>query len=369
MTTSLIKSLRPTYALIDLDGLASNIAVAKKLSAADIIAVIKADAYGHGAKEVAWHAYRYCNVRNFAVATISEGFSLHKAFGDSDVRIIVFGYVDSMFYDEVTAHNLLLSIFDHNIASTYHNYLQSKGLTADIVLKIDTGMSRLGFPASLNLAEFAAQYPRFRVSHVMSHLSSSDSDVVYTKAQEERFNDFLAQAHPYSFDTSLFNSSAIAKYHNKFDLVRPGLFMYGYVNGSEAVQAMLKPVMKIFSKVVHVQRLAKGQAVSYNQTFVADKDCVVGVVPIGYADGYNRRLSNKASMYIDGVYCPVRGNVCMDMTIVDLSELGEGAYGKEVEILGEHISATELAGLAGTIEYEFLCGISDRIPRIYSQEE
>jgi alanine racemase len=132
-----------------------------------------------------------------------------------------------------------------------------------------------------------------------------------------------------------------------------------------ALVSGLEPVMSILSKPARVFRLSKGMTVSYNRLFTAPKDMWAAVIPVGYADGYRRELSNKAAMYVDGVYCPVIGRVCMDMTMIDVSVFGENVYGKTVEIMGEHITAHELAKLANTVEYEILCGISYRIPRIY----
>ncbi|MDR2884427.1 MAG: alanine racemase [Deferribacteraceae bacterium] len=332
------KNLRPTYARIDLDRFASNINAVREQSNADIIAVVKADAYGHGMVRLAKHAYDTCNVKSFAVATIAEAMALREVL--PSVRIIILGYVDRDFYQYVTDLNLHISIFDDEIARSYHEYLANKDLHAPIVLKIDTGMGRLGFPPNIDLIK---RYPRFKIDHVMSHLATVDPE--YTEFQESLFN-FKG------FETSLYASAGILMRNNTHPFVRPGIILYS-------------SVMSIYSKIVHVQRLSKGQSVSYGRLFQADKECIVGVVPIGYADGYDRRLTNNGRMYVNGEYCPVIGTVCMDMTMIDLSAIGEGAYGMEVEIMGEHVTTAELAERCGTIDYEILCGISGRIPRVY----
>jgi alanine racemase len=195
----------------------------------------------------------------------------------------------------------------------------------------------------------------------MSHLSSSDNDVQYSAWQENRFKEFIDKYHIQS--ASLYNSSAIAKYKNSYKFTRPGLFLYGYVSGADIAELM--PAMTIFSKIVHAAKYKKGDSVSYNRSYIAEREIWAGVVPIGYADGYRREFSNTARMYAEGHYLPVIGKVCMDMAIVDVTCFGESAVGMTVEILGAHITATELARLAGTIEYEILCGISDRVPRVY----
>ena len=131
----------------------------------------------------------------------------------------------------------------------------------------------------------------------------------------------------------------------------------------------LKPVMSLWSEIAHVKFLRKGQSVGYGRTFIAPKDMIIGVIPIGYADGYVRSLSNKGYVFIDSVKCSVVGNICMDMTMVDITSIGENCIGKKVEIIGDNIPANVLGSLAGTIDYEILCGVSDRVPRLYKHRE
>ncbi len=358
-----VKSLRPTYAQINMQNFAHNIFLAKKLSGSEIIAIVKADGYGHGADKLGVFANKHCGVRDFGVATISEGIALREALGGDGARIIVLGYIEPVFYDYVYSNRLHLTLFNGESADAFHNYLEKTDRVSGVVIKIDTGMGRLGFKPSFNLIEFSKKYPRFTIDHVMSHLSSSDGDPEYTSRQESVFRDFITKYGSLGFSTSLYNSSATAKYTNRYDYTRPGLFLYGYANG--AADIPLKPVMSIHSKIIHVHELKKGESVSYNRRFIAPADCTIGVVPMGYADGYSRSLTNKGFMYVDGVRCPVVGTVCMDMAMIDVSVIGESAYNKDVEVMGSHITATEIASMTGTIEYEFLCGISGRIPRIY----
>jgi len=360
MTRTKIKALRPTYATIDLEAFGHNIEVARKISGADIIAVVKADGYGHGATPLAEYAYKKKAVKRFGVATIKEGISLRQALGN-EPRIYVLGYVDKKFYEEVTENNLTLTVFDDVFADSYHNYLISNELTADVSVKIDTGMSRLGFDTEMSFNKFISDYERFNVVHLMSHLSSSDSDVQFTEDQIVEFDKFLKK-NDINTETSLFNSSGICCYNNKYDLVRPGIMLYGYVYGNEEIE--LKKVMKIYSKIAHVKNVKKGDSISYNRKFIAEKDMVIGVVPIGYADGYRRSFTNRSHMMVNGCKCPVVGTVCMDMTMVDLTGVNI-ENDMTVEILSDDIDATYWADMADTINYEILCGISDRIPRIY----
>ncbi|MCD8492069.1 MAG: alanine racemase [Geovibrio sp.] len=356
-----IESLRPTYAQIDLNAFAHNIEQARSLSGTDIIAIIKAGRYGHGALPLAEYAWKRCGVKRFGVATLFEGIMLREHLG-REPMIFLLGYVDQYLHDEMFSNNLIPAVFDDEIASAYHAYLAKHDRTADITLKIDTGMHRLGYQPDMDYYSFTVKYPRFRVCHVMSHLSSSDTDPEYSNYQKERFRTFITKNHIKS-NTSLLNSSGIANIRNEFSLVRPGIMLYGYLYGNNEVA--LKKVMRIYSKVVHIKQIAGGETVSYNRRFTADRDMTIGVVPIGYADGYSRRFSNRAEMRVNGVNCPVIGTVCMDMTMIDLSNVPLNGSYPEVEVLGDNITADKWAELADTISYEVLCGISDRIPRIY----
>ncbi|WP_022850021.1 alanine racemase [Limisalsivibrio acetivorans] len=362
MTQKKIEALRPTYAQIDLRAFAHNIEKAREIAGTDIIAVVKADGYGHGALRMAEYAFKECGVNRFGVATILEGMILREHLGEKPM-IFVLGYVDSNFYDEVTEFNLILTMFDKEIADSYHSWLEENNLKADVSLKIDTGMNRLGFEPDLTMYDFTTAWPRLRVCHVMTHLSSSDTDREYTRHQIQLFDSFV-EKNRIRVHTSVMNSAGLAGYENTHSLVRPGLFLYGYLYGENRID--LHKVMKIYSKVVHIKTLRKGETTSYNRTFTAERDMTIGVVPVGYADGYRRCFSNNMEMLVNGVYCPVVGTVCMDMTMIDLRGVDlNGAY-PQVEVLGENISANYWAEKADTISYEILCGISDRIPRIYS---
>lgn len=361
MMMTRIKTLRPTYAYIDLDNYAHNVRQAQALSGCEIMAIVKANGYGHGAQQVAEHAFQVCGVHKFGVATIKEGIALRENMGEAP-EIQVLGYVDKNFYPDVVDKRLILTIFDQAIADSYHQYLNENGLTANVVLKIDTGMNRLGFDDTLDFHQFLNDHPCFDVKMLMSHMPSSDSELIFSEGQIQRFQSYITQ-YQVDIPTSLYNSAGICNYSAKFDCSRPGLMIYGYVYSEKPVD--LKPVMKIFSKITHIKQVKKGESISYNRTFTAEEDMTIGVVPIGYADGYPRKFSNVARMHLCGYDCPVVGTVCMDMTMVDLTHVPSSAYTEVVEIMGEHITAEDWAKWSDTISYEVLCGISERIPRVY----
>lgn len=358
---------RPTYAVIDLERFGENIDLARKLSGSDIIAVVKADAYGHGAKVLAEYAYKEKNVKNYAVATMIEGLELRKTLPKEDTSIVVLGYVSDSFVEEALKSSLTLPIFDNRYADIISKTASKMGITAKTALEIDTGMSRLGFSYNLKLSDLLAEYKNIHVDFAISHLATSDCDNSYAHIQTERFDRFLEINKGYTFYTSFLNSSGIANFENRWSYTRPGLFLYGYE--STNVLKDLKPVMSIWSEIAHVKYLKKGDSVGYGRTFIAPKDMIIGVVPIGYADGYSRSISNKGYMLAGDIKCNVVGNVCMDMTMVDVTELGENCIGTTLEVMGDNITASTVGEWANTINYEVLCGISDRVPRIYKHRE
>lgn len=360
-----IKFLRPTYANIYSDNYLFNLRQAEKLSKSKIIPIVKANAYGHGANELSEYAYKNAGIKKFGVATIEEGISLRTYLGD-EPNIHILGYVDRAFYNEIIENKLIVTIFDDVFAKSFHDYLSKNNLTSKISIKIDTGMNRLGFSTDLDLYSFENKYPCFQIDMIMSHLSSSDTDIDYTKYQIDKFNLFLRK-YNVTYDTSMFNSSGICNFDNTFKYTRPGIMSYGYAGTFKKVE--LKPVMKIFSKIVHVKKISKGEAVSYNRTFKAGNKRVIGIMPVGYADGYLRCFSNKSEMFLNGYKVKVVGNVCMDMCMIDITDVPERFYSEPVELLGDNITAEDWAKWGGTISYEVLCGISGRIPRIYVNGE
>lgn len=361
-----IKTLRPTYAFIDLPSYSHNIGMAQKLSGeGEVMAIVKANGYGHGADKLAEYVMRKNGIKNFGVATISEAVKLREVLGNG-INITVMGYIDKNFYPEVFENHIILTVFDYYIAESYHRFLQEKGVEAKVVIKLETGMNRLGFDLNnFDIHDFMKKYDHFDIKMFMTHLSSSDTDFEYTNLQLKRFDDFMIQNH-LNFPTSVFNSSAVVNFHNKYTYTRPGIMTYGYVYADYDVD--LRPVMRIYSKIVQVKHIKKGESISYNRTFYAPREMTLGVIPVGYADGYFRCFSNRGHVYIDGYRCPVVGNICMDIMMVDITELPENSYSSEVELMGKNVNAEMWAKWAGSISYEMLCAISERIPRVYSDD-
>jgi alanine racemase len=363
--TEKAKFLRPTYANIYLDNYLFNLKKAIELSNSGIIPIVKANGYGHGANELSEYALNNLGIKKFGVATVEEGISLRKHLGNIP-DIYILGYVDCKFYEEILENNLILTLFDEQYAKSFHKYIYNKNKRVEVSIKIDTGMNRLGFFVDLNLNDFLIKYKNFKLDMIMSHLSSSDTDVDCTENQIDKFKNFLRRTNVNCI-SSMFNSSGICNFKNIFNLTRPGIMTYGYVFSFKDIG--LKPVMKIYSKIVQIKKIAKGDGVSYNKTFKADSERIIGIMPVGYADGYLRCFSNKAEMFLNGYNVKVIGNVCMDMCMIDITDVPERFYGEKVELLGDNIDADKWAKWADTISYEVLCGISPRIPRIYIKGE
>ncbi len=360
---------RPTYAEIDLNKFLNNVKIAKDSSKSDIIAMVKADAYGHGAKELSLHAYKFSNVKHFAVATMTEGLELKDIFNSNniyDIHIYILGYIADKYIKEAIEQGLVLTIFDDEFAKQVSDIAGSIKLRAKVALKIDTGMNRLGFSPDILFVDFLKNYQNIDVVHVLSHLATSGSNIDFVNKQTKLFDMFIERNSEYDYTTSFLNSSGITNYENKWSFTRPGIAMYGYESTNRLFG--IDPIMSIKSIIVHSKVVKKGESVSYGRTFIADRDMVIGIVPIGYADGYPTSLSNKGFMFVDGIKCPIVGVVCMDMVMIDLTGVEGIMVGRSVEVLGSNITANMLASLAGTISYEILTGISYRIPRVYINE-
>ena len=351
---------RPTKILINLKNYGHNIEIAKKLSNSEVILVVKANAYGHGSKELSTFAYDNHNIRYFAVATFEEALELHDIL-NKNAKLIVLGYVDPTFVRSASEKNIILTVYNEEIAKLYSEHLYDTD-TLKIALKIDTGMNRLGFEPELDIDNFLKKYIKFDIFTIMSHLSSADSDSEYTYYQMKSFNNILKYAGN-SYSTSLFNSAGICNFKNQYTFTRPGIMTYGYIKSSRDVK--LKKVMYLFTNIVHVHNIKKGERIGYNGAYIAPRDMRIGILPIGYGDGYRRNLSNNGFVYINNIRCNIIGNICMDMTMIDISALPESYLNYDVEILGDNIDANILADLSGSIPYEILTNFSSRIKRYY----
>jgi len=364
-----------TYAHIDLASLVHNLTqIRRYLSDATVLAVVKANAYGHGADEMAKTLVRH-GVSRLGVVSVTEGLALRKAGITTD--IIVLGPTFDEQLPDVLHNRLTLVVCDQPRLTTLARAAAENQLSIPIHLKVETGMGRLGFSVDELpvILDSLRSHASLRIEGLMTHLSDADGKTSdYTEQQLATFHEALELLTARGLRPPLIhvaNSAAIVRYPlAHFSLVRPGIMLYGYHTLPASVSApSLKPVMTWRTTIAHLRTIKPETSISYNRTFVATRASRIAVLPIGYADGYSRRLSNRGSVLIHGKRAPIVGMICMDMTMVDVTDIPAARAGDEVVLMGqqgqERIGADEIAEWSGTIPYEVLCGIGPRVPRIY----
>jgi len=366
---------RPTAAYIDLKALDHNLGeVRAKAGGRKVMAVVKADAYGHGAAEVA-RRLEARGVEMFGVALVEEGAKLREAGIMSP--ILVLGGVFERQAQDLLDLDLTPTVFTTAQAEAFSEAAVKSGKTLPVHFKVDTGMGRLGMQPE-DAAGFitkVGRLPGLSCEGIMTHLSDvGGADSSFAEYQVGRFRWVMQNLEEAGIAFPLVHaagSAAIIDFSPAlFNMVRPGIMLYGcYPEERMRTTLDLMPVMSFRTKVMHLKAMEKGRPVSYGRTFVTHRPSIVATLPVGYADGFDRGLSNKGSVLIGGRRCPVLGRVCMDLTMVDVTELDEVKVGDEAVIIGrqgnESITAEEVAGLLDTISYEVLCGVSARVPREY----
>lgn len=357
-----------TWAEINLDNLHNNIAVLKDLAPGkDIIAVVKANAYGHGDIQCA-EALNECGINHFCVSNLWEAQRLSDA--KIKGKILIFGYCDIPLVLENIDRDFVFTVGDVEYAKKLSSAADNFGKKVPVNIKIDTGMSRVGIDREEQLDEILALggldcracYTHFAVSD-----SLDENDIEYTNAQQKKIVEFCKKR-GLKFHSQ--NSGGII-YHNNFggDYVRAGIIMYGQKPDARfPVSDGIKPIFSLKSVVCQIKTIPAGKTVSYGRTFTAKRDTRLALIPCGYADGFNRRLSGKWNVTINGRNAPVCGRICMDQTIVDITDI-PAEIGDEVVIYSDELcggnSLTQAAETIGTINYELLCAIGTRVPRIY----
>ncbi len=366
---------RPTYVEIDLAALQHNLAKAR-LQAGDgrqILAVVKADAYGHGAARVA-PALELAGADLFGVAIVEEGVALRRA--GITRPILVLGGTYPGQEDELFEHDLVPILFDPETARRLDARAGAVGRVLPFHLKIDTGMGRIGFrPEELPfLLEELGGLKSLVMEGLISHLAMADDPQhPFTDEQVERFRACLAEVRRAGFApryVHLSNSAALfSRELPECNLVRPGIVLYGGLPAPCFAGCIdLRPVMSFRTSVAQIKKVPAGTGVSYGHRFVAQRPTVLAAIPVGYADGYSRLLSNCGEVLIRGKRARVAGTVCMDWTLIDVTDIPGVEVGDEVTLLGrddgQSITAEEWAERIGSISYEVFCQVSKRVPRI-----
>ena len=369
--------IRPTRVEVDLSAICENAARLRRL-AGPVYAVVKADAYGHGAVAVAGALERAGDVDGLAVSLVEEAAELREA--GSRLPILVMGPALGGAHDELVKMGATPLVSELEDLEAFAELGRRRGSPVSVHLKVDTGMSRLGITpeAVPGVVERARRRGELAIAGLATHLACADIDdpedgQSMTRAQLSRFSSVVAAARAAgaaAIAVHAANSSAALRFPAaRWDFVRPGLALYG--GGSAAEESDLLPTTRLVSEVAQIRDVPAGASVSYNALWRAERDTRVAVLPIGYADGYPRRLSREAEVLIGGRRCQVVGAVSMDIAIADITDLGDAArVGDEAVLLGvqgsERISIAEFAQRAGLIEHEVTCGISKRVPRVYA---
>lgn len=338
-----------------------------------MMAMVKAFAYGSGGAEIA-NMLQYHKVDYLAVAYADEGVELRKT--GINMPIMVMNAEEATF-DTLVNYNLEPDIYSFGVLHSFDAFLKQEGLQHyPVHIELETGMNRLGFPTeNVNiLCEYLKITPSFKIQSVFSHLASSEEAKhdKFTREQYENFAkacEFIKKETGYKFISHISNSAAIIRYPEMhMDMVRLGIGLYGIDNSSSG-KLDLQPVATLKSTIAQIKNLKKGESVSYNRSGMVKRDSVIATVRIGYADGYSRRMSNGfGKMMVRGKLVPVIGSVCMDMTMIDVTDVPGLREGDEVIIFGKELPIQQLAEIAGTIPYEIMTGISQRVKRVYFEE-
>jgi alanine racemase len=360
---------------INLSALANNLKEYQKhlLPSTKLMAMVKAFSYGSGSTEVA-RILQFCKVDYLTVAYADEGVELRKAGISLPIMVM---NADEAGFNALVEYNLEPEIYSFNIYHSFHHYLQHQGITQfPVHIKINTGMNRLGFePEDANeLGLLIKQHHTMAVKSVFSHLVGSEAAEFdnFTYHQADLLNNacsVLQQRLGYPFMKHIANSAAIFLHKDlQFDMVRLGIGLYG-VDSAEGNNVSLETVATLKSTIAQIRTVKAGETVGYNRKGKLVRDSQIATVRIGYADGFNRRLGNRVgSIYIHGQLAPVIGSVCMDMTMIDVTDIADTKEGDTVEIFGKHLPVKKIAEWCGTIPYEIMTGISQRVKRIYVEE-
>ncbi len=383
-----IKYQRPTCAEIDIKALVHNLNEAKRLagSKSQLLAVVKADAYGHGAVKVSEALVRN-DVQYLGTALVEEGIELRDA--GIKIPIIVLGGVFESQIPKIAEYSLTPVVYQEGFLKAIAKEAENKNKQINIHIKIDTGMGRIGVlpDEAVDFVKKAASQKNIKVEGIMTHFADADlSDKAYAEKQMAEFNSIVKRLNkegikiPYQH---IANSAALVDFENdKFNMARPGIMLYGYApfstpplippllrGGTGGVGLNLIPVMSLKTRILHLKKVSAGTYISYGRTFAAKRESIIATLPVGYADGYSRGLSNKGSVIVKGKKAPIAGRVCMDMTMIDVTDIIDVEINDEAVLMGsqggEAITADDIARLTNTISYEVLCSIGKRVPRVY----
>lgn len=373
-------SARPAWVEIKLDHIAHNIGQFKKLVTPDteIMAMVKADGYGHGAAAIAKAALR-AGASSLAVAFVEEGIDLRRK--GIDAPLLLLGFTDPVQFPALVEYSLTPTVFDYQTAASFSRQALERGIVLPLHLKVDTGMGRVGLlPAeALEETRRILALPALKVEGFFTHFAAAeDDDQTYTRKQIMIFNRLIDQLKIEGISFPIIhaaNSAAAINYPEaRYNLLRLGLALYGHYPSTllKSSPVKLLPAMTFKSRVVMVKKLPPGSSISYGCTYQTAAEEIIATVPVGYADGYSRLLSNRGQVLIRGYRAPIVGQICMDHLMVNVTDIPGTQRGDEVVIYGsqgaDEITVEEAAAQIGTVNYELLCAVDKRVSRFYYRD-
>lgn len=380
MITEMEPYLKRAWAEVSLPKLRRNVEIIRSLNspATEIMAVVKADAYGHGDEHIVRCLAEQCGINYFAVSNLDEAIAVRKFAPRAEILIL--GYTPPEYAHEIAAYNIIQGVVSAEYA---HELVKNTPEPIRCHIKIDTGMGRIGLKH--DTPEGCADeivgmmsIEKLRVEGIYTHFSVADSDSPENIAYTDRQESFITDTYDILVSRGIklrhlhFMNSAATCYRNssRSTLSRAGIILYGlHPDISLDIPPELRPLMELKAVISHVKTINIGDCISYGRTFIADREMRIATVTIGYADGYSRQLSSEGEILVHGKRCKIVGRVCMDQLMIDVSDVPQARSGDIVTLIGEEgddrITADDLAQIYGTIGYEVVCGISKRVPRIY----
>lgn len=363
---------------INLDTIAHNTKQIRKIvnDKTDIMVIIKADAYGHGAVEVAKVAL-YNGASAIGVAISDEGIQIRN--NNINVPILILGYTPEAKIDEVIKYNLIQTVFTYEMAEAISKVAIKLEKIAQIHIKLDTGMSRIGFLPNDKAIDDIIKISKLKnieINGIFTHFATSDEkDKSFTYKQAQIYQNFVNKLEALGLHIPVkhvSNSGAIIDLPEfAFNMVRAGIILYGMYPSEDVDKSKidLKPAMSLKTQVSYIKEISENNPISYGRTYYTKTNTKIATIPVGYADGYSRALSNKGRVLINGEYANIVGRICMDQFMIDVTHIPNVNIGDDVILIGEQndkaVTAQEIAKLIGTINYEVVCMISKRIPRVY----
>ncbi|MBQ8580306.1 MAG: alanine racemase [Oscillospiraceae bacterium] len=366
-----------TYVTIDLDVIDANFDAICAKAGTNVCAIVKADAYGHGAIRVAKVLRDKCSF--FGVSSMLEALELRQARILNPILIL--GHTPVSAFPEAIRQDIRPAIFHYEDAVALSDAALSLKKTAAFHFAVDTGMSRIGFEATEEAADLCAKIaalPGLKAEGLFSHFATADcADLTAARAQAEKFDAFDAMLRARGVEVAIRhmdNSAGLMNFDKHYEMVRAGIVTYGmYPSGDVSSDLLsIRPALQWHSRVTHVKTLPAGRAISYGGTYVTSRETVVATIPVGYADGYRRSLSGKFYVLIHGQKAPILGRICMDQMMVDVTGIPDVQLNDPVVLVGtdgdETITMEQIAAAADSFNYEFVCGISRRVPRLYCRQ-